>query len=116
MFIKNLNKIKVPDWSPVFAGKGINIPLIKRLRTGIENVPYDEMFTVLHKGEIVLDKDDEEEYRDRKKTYNSDDKNNSSKVTNIYNQITIEKMEVRDEKDIEKVAEELYFLTKRSEV
>ena len=116
VFIKSLNKIKVPDWSPVFAGKGINIPLIKRLRTGIENVPYDEMFSVLHKGETVLNKDDAEEYRDRKKTYNSDDKNNSSKVTNIYNQITIEKMEVRDEKDIETVAEELYFLTKRSEV
>lgn len=53
-FIGGLNKIKIPDWVPGVGGKGINIPLIKRLRVGIDYVPYDEMPALLHKGERVL--------------------------------------------------------------
>jgi len=34
MFLKGLNKIKVPDWVPGVGGKGINIPLIPRLAAG----------------------------------------------------------------------------------
>ena len=53
-FIKGLNKIKIPDWVPAVGGKGINIPLIKKLRVGMDYVPYDEMPAILHKGEAVL--------------------------------------------------------------
>ena len=53
-FIKGINKIKLPDWVPGLGGKGINIPLIKKLRVGIYYVPYDEMPALLHKGERVL--------------------------------------------------------------
>lgn len=53
-FIKGINKIKLPDWVPGLGGKGINIPLIKKLRVGIDYVPYDEMPALLHKGERVL--------------------------------------------------------------
>lgn len=35
--IRGLNKVKVPDWSPVAAGKGINIPLIPKLAKGTNN-------------------------------------------------------------------------------
>ncbi len=61
-FIGGLNKIKIPDWVPAVGGKGINIPLIKRLRVGMEYVPYDDMPAILHKGERVLDKEEAKEY------------------------------------------------------
>lgn len=34
MFIKGLNKLKIPDWVPGVGGKGINIPLIPMLAAG----------------------------------------------------------------------------------
>lgn len=34
MFLKGLNKLKIPDWVPGVGGKGINIPLIPRLAAG----------------------------------------------------------------------------------
>ena len=36
-FIKGLNKLKIPDWVPGVGGKGLNIPLIKKLRVGMES-------------------------------------------------------------------------------
>ena len=33
-FIQGLNRIKIPDWVPIFGGKGINIPLIPMLAKG----------------------------------------------------------------------------------
>lgn len=65
-FINGLNKIKIPDWVPAVGGKGINLPLIKKLRVGIDYVPYDEMPALLHKGERVLTKDEAQEYRQNK--------------------------------------------------
>ena len=34
MFLKGLNKLKIPDWVPAVGGKGINIPLIPKLASG----------------------------------------------------------------------------------
>ena len=65
-FIKALNKIKIPDWVPAVGGKGINIPLIKKLKVGIDYVPYDEMPALLHKGEKVLTKEEAREYNQNK--------------------------------------------------
>ena len=105
-FIRGLNKIKIPDWVPGFGGKGINLPFISRLRVGIEEVPYDEMPAILHKGERVLTKEEAEEY--------DESKNRSSEVNySYYNNITIEHLEVKEEKDIERIAEELYYLQKK---
>lgn len=106
VFIKMLNKIKIPKWVPGFGGKGIDLPLIKKLRVGIEEVPYDEMPALLHKGERVLTKDEAKEYDESKKEI--------SKIeNNFYNNITVEHLEVKEEKDIERIAEELYYLQKK---
>lgn len=112
VFVRALNKIKVPNWVPFVGGKGINLPLINRLRVGIENVPYDEMPAILHKGETVLDKEEAQEYRDKK----TKEKNNQSIVYNYYNTIQIDNLKCENEKDIKRIAEELYYLQKRSEV
>lgn len=105
-FIKMVNKIKVPDWVPGFGGKGINLPLISKLRVGIEEVPYDEMPAILHKGERVLTKDEAKEY--------DESKNKNTEVSyNYYNNITVEHLEVKEDKDIERIAEELLYLQKK---
>lgn len=106
-FIQALNQIKVPDWVPVVGGKGINLPLIKKLRVGMDYVPYDEMPAILHKGETVLNKDEAEAYRNR----NFEEKKETT--INYYNNITVEKMEVRNDNDINRIAEELYYLLKK---
>ena len=108
VFIKGLNKIKIPDWVPAVGGKGINIPLIKKLRVGMEYVPYDDYPALLHKGETVLDKEEADEYRNNK--YNSQQQ---SVINNYYNNITVEKLEVKEESDIEAIAEELYYLQRK---
>lgn len=105
-FIRMLNRIRIPNWVPVYGGRGINLPLISRLRVGIEEVPYDEMPAILHKGERVLTKDEAKEY--------DQVKNQTSEVNyNYHNNITVEHLEVRNETDIERIAEELYYLQKK---
>ena len=108
-FIKGLNKIKIPDWVPAVGGKGIDIPLIKKLRVGIDYVPYDEMPALLHKGEQVLTAEEAQEYRT-----NSKQKEENNYIYN--NNIVIEKMEVRKDADIKRIAEELYYLQQKREV
>ena len=44
LFIKGLNKVKIPDWVPGVGGKGINIPLIPKLYAG----------GILKKGQVGL--------------------------------------------------------------
>lgn len=107
-FIRGLNKIKIPDWVPGVGGKGFNISLIKKLRVGLDRVPYDEMPAILHKDEAVLDADEAKEWRNNKE---KTPENNT--VNNYNNTIIIEKMEVRDEEDINRIAEELLFLQKK---
>lgn len=108
--IKGFNKIKLPDWVPGLGGKGINIPLIKKLRVGLEYVPYDEMPALLHKGEAILTKDEAKEYRENKF------KSNEYKTNNYNTVINIEHLEVRKEDDIQRISEELYYLQKKAEV
>lgn len=110
-FIKALNKIKVPKWVPGVGGKGINLPLIQKLRVGMENVPYDEMQAVLHKGEAVLTKEEAEEYR-KNKTASGDNIENNT----FNNTIQIEHMEVKEKDDIKRIAEELYYLMRKEAV
>lgn len=105
-FISMVNRIKIPSWVPGFGGKGINLPFISRLRVGIEEVPYDEMPAILHKGERVLTKEEAKEYDNAKNQKNDT-------IYNYYNNITVEHLEVKEEKDIERIAEELLYLQKR---
>lgn len=105
-FISMLNRIKIPSWVPGFGGRGIHLPFISRLRVGIEEVPYDEMPALLHKGERVLTKDEAKEYDNSKNQKNDT-------IYNYYNNITVEHLEVKEEKDIERIAEELLYLQKR---
>lgn len=100
VFIAGLNKIKIPDWVAEIGGKGINIPLINKLKVGIDYVPYDEMPALLHKGERVLTADENENLN----------KKESGKVVNYYNSINIEKLEVKEKEDINRIAEELHYL------
>ena len=53
-FISGANNIKIPDWVPVIGGKSLNIPLIPRLKVGMDYVPNDNFPAFLHKGEAVL--------------------------------------------------------------
>ena len=107
LFINALNKIKIPDWVPAVGGKGINLPLIKKLRVGMDYVPYDDMPALLHKGEAVLTASENKEYQKNK------DNGFNSKEIVYNNSINIEKLEVREDSDIEKIAQELYYLQKK---
>lgn len=54
IFIRGLNKIKIPDWVPLVGGMGFKVAEMKRLRIGLDYVPYDDFPALLHKGERVL--------------------------------------------------------------
>lgn len=99
-FLKGLNKIKIPDWIPGIGGKGLNIPLIPELKKGLDYVPYDEFPAILHKGERVLTAEENKAY--------SNGSGGGSGVN-----IVVENMVVRDDRDIEKIAQEFYRLQQR---
>lgn len=80
-FIKGLNKIKIPDWVPGVGGKGLNISLIKKLRVGMDYVPYDEMPALLHKGERVLTADENKEYVSQQSAVTNNEVNNNFSLT-----------------------------------
>ena len=53
-FIKSVGQVKIPDWVPGVGGKGIDIPLIPRLKKGKAFVPNDYYPAFLDYGERVL--------------------------------------------------------------
>ena len=80
-FIKGLNKLKIPDWVPGVGGKGLNIPLLKKLRVGMEYVPYDDMPALLHKGERVLTADEAKEYQEITSAVTNNETTNNWNIT-----------------------------------
>ena len=68
-FIRGLNKLKIPDWvGGSLGGKGFNLKEFKRLRIGLEYVPYNDFPALLHKGEQVLTASQKKEYDAQKST------------------------------------------------
>lgn len=57
-FLEGISKIEIPEWVPVFGGKGFDIPKIPRLKTGIDFVPSDYFPAYLDFGERVLTKEE----------------------------------------------------------
>lgn len=53
--LKQMNKIKVPDWVPGLGGKGVNFPMIPKLSVGT-NYVQQEGLAYLHEGEAVVPK------------------------------------------------------------
>lgn len=81
VFIKGLNKLKIPDWVPGVGGKGLNISLLKKLRVGMEYVPYDDMPALLHKGERVLTADEAKNYQEVQSAVTNNETTNNWNIT-----------------------------------
>lgn len=81
VFIKGLNKLKIPDWVPGVGGKGLNISLLKKLRVGMEYVPYDDMPALLHKGERVLTADEAKDYQEITSAVTNNETTNNWNIT-----------------------------------
>lgn len=77
-FIRGLNSLKIPDWVPGIGGLSLNIPQIPKLKVGMDYVPEDDFPAILHKGEAVLTKEENSEYRQTKSRTNE----NSSSIGN----------------------------------
>lgn len=75
-FIRGLNGLKIPDWVPGVGGLSLNLPTIPRLKVGMDYVPEDDFPALLHKGEAVLTKEENMEYRQAKSRTNDNNRNN----------------------------------------
>ncbi len=53
-FLNGINGIEIPEWVPVVGGMSFNIPLIPRLKKGMDFVPSDYFPAYLDYGERVL--------------------------------------------------------------
>lgn len=101
-FIKGVNSIKIPDWVPGVGGKGLNIPTIPALAEGGEIIEKGHVLVGERAPEIVeLPRGAKVKPLDKADLY----KENNTEVNNYFN---IQKMEVRDENAIKKIARELY--------
>ena len=83
-FIRGLNKLKIPDWVPGIGGMGFNISEIPKLKVGMDYVPADNFPAVLHKGEAVLTKEENEAYRQLKSRSNIDNNESSNEKLLFY--------------------------------
>ena len=113
-FISGINNIQIPDWVPVVGGKGFNIPLIPRLKVGLDYVPSDMFPAFLHKGEAVLTAEQATLWRGLNRGQGllkaANTVVNNQEGTNI--SFTLSKLAdnlyVKDESDIDAIAEALY--------
>jgi len=83
-FIRGLNKIQIPDWVPGVGGKGFHINELPRLKVGLDYVPEDDFPAVLHKGEAVLTREENETYRQAKsRAYFGNNSNSDSRQVGL---------------------------------
>ena len=80
-FIRGLNGLKIPDWVPGVGGLSLNIPTIPRLKVGMDYVPEDDFPALLHKGEAVLTKEENMEYRQAQSRTTDNNSNNMGNNT-----------------------------------
>lgn len=82
-FIRGLNKLEIPDWVPGVGGLSLNIPEIPKLKVGMDYVPEDDFPAILHKGEAVLTKEENAEYRQSKSRQNYGEYEENNKLSNL---------------------------------
>ncbi|OGO90344.1 MAG: hypothetical protein A2Y17_12315 [Clostridiales bacterium GWF2_38_85] len=112
LFIKGLNKLQIPDWVPGVGGMGLNIAEIKRLRIGLDYVPYDEFPALLHKGERVLTAS---ESKTLDKTINEQStKKDAQTPISIKLELKIENFNNNSGKDIEALGDDILTVIEES--
>ncbi len=113
-FIKGINKIKIPDWVPIVGGKGLNLKEIPLLAFGGE-ITQKGHAIVGEAGPELLELPQGAKVKPLNNDFDYDRLASviAEQVGNLNGQIVIENMSVRDETDIEKIAQKLYELQTR---